>query len=76
MQFQCLFSPSDAAMIELGKSGRTLTTRVVKITFADGSFMVGNAYVSAAGVPTGTAQGAVQTNASLEFQGLPTVYES
>lgn len=76
IQFGCLFEPGDAAMVELGNASRTLTTRVVKITFADGSFMVGNAYVSAAGVPTGSAQDVVKTNVSLEFQGLPTVYEA
>jgi hypothetical protein len=76
IQFGCIFEPGDAAMVELGNASRTLTTRVVRITFADGSFMVGNAYVSAAGVPTGSAQDVVKTNVSFEFQGLPTVYES
>lgn len=76
IQFGCLFEPGDAAMAELGAASRSLTTRVVKITFADGSYMVGNAYVSAAGVPTGSAQDAVKTNVSFEFQGLPTVYEA
>lgn len=76
IQFGCIFEPSDAAMIELATASRTLTTRVVKITFADGSFMVGNAYISAAGVPTGSAQDVVKTNVNMEFQGLPTVYAS
>jgi hypothetical protein len=76
IQFGCLFEPGDAAMQELALASRTLTTRVVKITFADGSFMVGNAYVSAAGVPTGSAQDVVKTNVNFEFQGLPTVYEA
>jgi len=74
IQFGCVFAPDDAAMLELGLGGRTLTTRVVRITFSDGSYMVGNAYVSAAGVPTGSAQDVVKTNVSMEFQGLPTVY--
>lgn len=74
IQFGCLFSPDDAAMKELKLASSTLTTRVVRVTFADGSFMVGNAYVSAAGVPTGSAQDVVKTNVSFEFQGLPTVY--
>lgn len=75
MKFGCLFEPGDAAMIELGKASRSLTTRVIKVTFADGSYMVGNAFVSAPGVPTGQAQGVVKTVVTLEFQGLPTVYE-
>lgn len=74
ISFGCIFEPTDAAAIELALASRTLTTRVIKITFADGSFMVGNAYVSAAGVPTGSAQDVVKTQVQLEFQGLPTVY--
>jgi hypothetical protein len=76
MKFGCLFEPGDAAMKELGKASRSLTTRVIKVTFADGSYMVGNAYVSAPGVPTGQAQDVVKTLVTLEFQGLPTVYEA
>ena len=76
IQFGCIFEPGDPAMVELGKASRSLTTRVVRIVFADGSFMVGNAYCSAAGVPTGSAQDVVKTNVNLEFQGLPTVYGS
>lgn len=74
IQFGCLFDPTNAAMRELKLASSTLTTRVIRITFADGSYMVGNAYVSAAGVPTGSAQDVVKTNVSFEFQGLPTVY--
>jgi hypothetical protein len=76
MEFECLFEPGDAAMIELGKASRSLTTRVIRVGFANGAFMVGNAYVSAAGVPTGNAQDAVKTRVTLSFQGLPTVYAS
>lgn len=76
IQFGCIFAPGDAAVTELALAGRTLTTRVVRIVFADGSYMVGNAYISAAGVPTGSAQDVVKTNVSMEFQGLPTVYEA
>lgn len=74
VQFGCIFDPDDAAAAELALASRTLTTRVIRIVFADGSYMVGNAYVSAVGVPTGSAQDVVKTNVSLEFQGLPTVY--
>ncbi len=74
IRFGCLFEPGDPAMAELKLASTTLTTRVIRITFADGSYMVGNAYVSAAGVPTGSAQDVVKTNVSFEFQGLPTVY--
>jgi hypothetical protein len=76
MQFGCIFDPSDAAVGELKAASVSLTTRVVKVASPDGSYMVGNAYVSAAGIPTGAAQDVVKTNISLEFQGLPTVYSS
>jgi hypothetical protein len=76
IQFECLWDPSDAAHVELGLASRTITTRVVKITFSDGSFMVGNAYISAANVPNGNAQDAVKTGITFSFDGLPTVYAS
>jgi hypothetical protein len=74
LQFGCLWDPDDAAVKELKLASTTLTTRVVRVVFADGSYMVGNAYVSAVGVPTGSAQEAVKTNVNFEFQGLPTIY--
>ena len=72
--FECLWDPSDAAHVELASASRTITRRVIKITFSDSSFMVGYAYVSAANVPTGNAQDAVKTNITLSFDGIPTVY--
>lgn len=74
IQFGCLFEPSNAAMIELKEATGELTVRAVKFRLASGAKMVFDAYVSAAGVPTGSAQDVVKTNVSFEAQGIPTVY--
>lgn len=76
MSFESLFDPTDAALTKLKNATQTKTTRVVQITFSSGSVLVANAYVSATGVPTGTAQQAVTTPVSLSVQGLPKVYEA
>lgn len=72
--FTGLFDPTDAAMQELARATRAITERAIRFRFANGTRMVFSAYVSAPGVPTGSAQQAVQTPISLEAQGLPTVY--
>ena len=74
INFGALFDPSDAAMIVMATATAEITPRCVKLRFSGGSKMVFQAYVSAAGVPTGSAQGPVTTNVSMEAQGLPTVY--
>lgn len=71
-----LFDPSDAAMQELAVATRSITQRCFRFRFANGSRMVFQGYVSAPGVPTGSAQQAVQTPISIEAQGIPTVYAS
>jgi hypothetical protein len=71
-----LFLPSDAALIELGKADRAITTRAVRLRFASGEKIVFNSYVSAPGVPTGQAGQAVQTPVAFEVQGIPTVYST
>lgn len=74
--FQALFSPSDPFYVEANRAHKTLTQRVVRLRFASGALILGQAYCAAAGVPGGSAHGVVQTSMSLEFQGLPTVYAS
>lgn len=70
------FDPSDAALTLLRTATKELTMRAFLFTFATGAKMVFNAYVSAAGVPIGNAQDAVQTQITLEAQGLPSTYAS
>jgi Phage tail tube protein, TTP len=74
ISFTALHDLLDPFAIEAKKASKDLVQRGILIRFADGTKMVGAAYVSGAGVPTGSAQQVVQTALSLEFQGLPTNY--
>jgi hypothetical protein len=74
MTIESFYDPSNTALAQLGLATRTKTTRAIQIRFANSTKLLGSAYVSAAGVPTGGAQDIVKTPISLEFQALPTVY--
>jgi hypothetical protein len=74
MQLGCLFKPSDAAHIELGKANRTKTTRAIRVRWATGDQAAWLAYVGASGIPTGSAQQVVKTAVSFEGQGTPNFY--
>lgn len=74
MGLGCLFKPSDAAHIELGKANRTKTTRAIKVRWATGDEAAWLAYVGASGIPTGSAQQVVKTSVSFEGQGTPNFY--
>lgn len=74
MQLGCLFKPSDAAHIELGKANKTKTTRAIRVRWATGDAAVWLAYVGASGIPTGSAQQVVKTAVSFEGQGTPNFY--
>jgi hypothetical protein len=76
MTIESFYDPSNTALSQLGLATRTKTTRAIQIRFANGTKLLGSAYCSAAGVPTGGAQDIVKTPISLEFQALPTVYTS
>ena len=76
MQIESFYDPADAALVELAAATDAKTQRAIRLRFSGGSVMVGAAYVSAALVPTGSAQDIVKTPVSLEFQGLPKVYAS
>lgn len=73
LRFGCLWDMTDAAHQELKKATHELTERVMRIRFSNGVVMLGNAFVSATGVPTGSAQDVVKTNVAFTMQGLPTV---
>ena len=73
LQFGCLWDMTDAAHIALRTATLELTERVMRIRFSNGVVMLGNAYVSAVGVPNGSAQDVVKTNVAFTMQGLPTV---
>jgi hypothetical protein len=74
MGLGCLFKPSDAAHIELGKANRTKTTRAIRVRWATGDAAAWLAYVGASGIPTGSAQQVVKTTVSFEGQGTPNFY--
>lgn len=73
LKFDCLWDMTDPAHVELRKASLSLTERVVRIRFSNGVVMLGNCYVSALGVPTGSAQDVVKTPAAFTMQGLPTI---
>lgn len=71
-----IFDLADPAFVELNKAYKAKTTRSIRLRFGTGPKMVLTAYASAAGVPTGQAQGVVQTKITLTAQGVPTLYAS
>lgn len=71
-----LFDLTDPGFQECNKAYKAKAKRAVRLRFGTGAKMVLIGYASAAGVPTGQAQGVVQTRVAIEAQNLPTVYAS
>lgn len=71
-----IFDLTDPGFIELNKAHKSKTKRAIRLRFGTGAKMVLTGYASAAGVPTGQAQGVVQMKMAIEAQNLPTVYAS
>ena len=71
-----IYDRTDPAEIELAKATKQKTQRAIRLRFSNGNKLVGSAFASAAGVPTGSAQEVVKTPITLEFQGLPTPYST
>ena len=69
-----LFDLGDPAVIEMAKAYRSKTKRAIRLRFGTGAKMLLTGYCAASGVPTGQAQGVVQTTVSIEAQNFPTVY--
>lgn len=69
-----LFDLTDPGFIELNKAYKAKSQRVIRLRFGTGAKMLLSGYAAAAGVPTGQAQGVVQTRVSIEAQNLPTIY--
>lgn len=74
LALNCIFTPEDAAHIELSAANDTKTERGVRIRWPSGRKALFQAYVGASGIPTGSAQEVVRTNVSFEGQGKPTFY--
>lgn len=71
-----IFDLTDPGFIEANKAYKAKSKRAVRMRFGTGAKMLLNGYFSAAGVPTGQAQGVVQTRVSIEAQNVPTVYST
>lgn len=69
-----IFDLSDPGFVECNKAYKAKSMRAVRLRFGTGAKMLLLGYVAAAGVPTGQAQGVVQTKVSIEAQNMPTVY--
>lgn len=69
-----LFDLTDPGFVELNKAYKAKTKRAIRLRFGSGAKMLLMGYGGAAGVPTGQAQGVVQTKVSIEAQNIPTIY--
>lgn len=69
-----IFDLADPGFVECNKAYKAKSMRAVRLRFGTGAKMLLLGYVAAAGVPTGQAQGVVQTKVSIEAQNMPTVY--
>lgn len=76
MSMTNFFDLTDPGFVECNKAYKSKTKRAIRLRFGTGPKMLMTGYVGAAGVPTGQAQGVVQTPVTIEAQNLPTVYAS
>lgn len=69
-----IFDLADPGFAECNKAYKAKAKRAIRLRFGTGAKILLTGYVGAAGVPTGQAQGVVQTPVTIEAQNLPTVY--
>lgn len=72
--FECLWDPSDTALLALKTASDNQSQRAIKFQFAGGQIVVFTGYVGCTLLPTGTAQDVVKTNVVLTMHGRPTIY--
>ncbi len=70
------FDPADTALAALKAASDNISQRCVKFTFSSGAVVVFNGYVSFPFVPTGTAQGLVESPLSFSADGQIVAYAS
>lgn len=70
------FDPSDTALAALKEASDNIEQRAVKFTFSSGAVLVFVGYVSFPFIPTGQAQGVVESPLTFTANGQPTVYAS
>jgi hypothetical protein len=71
MQLGCIFKPGDPAHVALEAANDTKAVKAIRVRWATGDVAAWLAYVGAAGIPTGQAQGVVTTAVNFEGQGKP-----
>lgn len=70
--FTNLFDLGDSGFKECVKAHRSKTNRIIMFSFGTGPKILAVGAPAATGVPTGQAQGVVQTPVEIECQGMPT----
>lgn len=76
LSMDALFDLTDPAFVELNKAYKSKTKRAIRLRFGTGAKMLLTGFASAAGVPTGQAQGVVQMKLGIEAQNTPSIYSS
>ena len=72
----CLWDPADPAFTALKAASDNQSQLVVRFTFANGKKVLFLGYVGFSGLPTGSAQDKVTTQAVITMYGKPTVYNT
>jgi hypothetical protein len=72
----CVWDPSDAGFIALKAASEVKGTRALRFTFPNGSIMTFAGQVGFSGLPTGSAQGVVETAFTITARGNLTTYAS
>ena len=70
------FDPTDPALQALAAASKQIAQRAIRFVFSTGAVLVFNGYVSFPFIPTGQAQGLVESPLTLSVDGQPTVYAS
>jgi len=76
LSFESIWDVADAGLIALKAASDAIAQRAFQFTFTTGQILVFNGYVSAALIPTGSAQDVVKTSITITSTGDLTVYAS
>lgn len=74
--FDAIYDVTDPGYVEANKAYKAKAKRAVRFRFGSGAKMAFTGFSSAAGVPTGQAQGVVQTKVGFEAQNFPSSWAS
>jgi len=76
IQLTCYWDPADAGLQALLNASDTKDTRAILISFADATRIAFNGYVACSLLPTGTAQGLVETSVTITAYGRTSTFVS